>query len=490
MMRDYNVSIMAVFSRLVRECMKDAPPTVHPSTQCGEALRIMREFPASSVVIATQEGRPIGILTEQDVVRRITFMNSADTRVSEVMTSPLRVIHDEDYLFHGIAVMQKFGLLHMPVLDRSGHLTGILDLHDALTGASTRIMDLIERLTHDETPEGLKLVKEAESEVADALLRDSIPATEIQTLLTQINNDINRRVLDIILNELNEEGWGGPPVEFDMIVMGSGGRGESFLFPDQDNGFILTDYPDRQHPAVDSYFMEAAERMGVMLDSVGIPRCRGYVMAVNPTWRKSLSQWYVQIDNWLETPNPTTLRYIDIFFDFQHVSGKEDLAVLLRKHVTNAISQNHVFLREMQLVQQDHGVSLSRFGRLVPDQDPPHKGELDLKYRGVLPLVEAVRLLALREGISMTSTLERIGALHASGVMSYSERDSLSKAFQNLTTFILRQQIRDFNNKSQVSAHVSPDSLSGSEKDDLTDSLHAINELRGRVHSEFTGDVF
>ena len=144
---------MAAFSRLVRECMKDAPPTVHPSTECGEALRIMREFPASSVVIATREGRPIGILTEQDVVRRIAFMNPADTRVSEVMTSPLKVIHDEDYLFHGIAVMQKFGLLHMPVLDSSGHLAGILDLHDALTGASTRIMDLIERHTQDETQE-------------------------------------------------------------------------------------------------------------------------------------------------------------------------------------------------------------------------------------------------------------------------------------------------------------------------------------------------
>ena len=29
--------------------------------------------------------------------------------------------------------------------------------------------------------------------------------------------------------------------------MGSGGRGESYLFPDQDNGFILADYPDAEH---------------------------------------------------------------------------------------------------------------------------------------------------------------------------------------------------------------------------------------------------
>jgi signal-transduction protein with cAMP-binding, CBS, and nucleotidyltransferase domain len=406
------------------------------------------------------------------------------------MTSPLKVIHDEDYLFQGIAVMQRFGLSHLPVVDRSGHLTGILSLHDAITGASAHIMDLIERLMHDETPEGLKLVKEAEAEVADALLMDRIPATEIQTLLTQINNDIYRRSQDIILRELAEEGWGEPPVDFDMIVMGSGGRGESFLFPDQDNGFILTDYPGRQHVTVDSYFIELADRMSVMLNTVGFPRCRGYVMAINPTWRKSLSEWYMQIGSWLEKPNPVTLRYVDIFFDFQHVFGRNDLAMLLRKHVTSVIKQNHVFLREMQLVQQDHGVALGRFGNLTPEQDSPHKGKLNCKYQGLLPLVEAIRLLALREGVNETSTLARIEALHASGILSRDEKDSLSNAFQNLTTLILRQQIQAFKDGLPVTAYVPLDALSGSEKNDLTDSLRAINELRARVHSEFTGDVF
>ncbi len=489
-MRDFNVSIMSVFSRLVRENMRETPPAVHPDVSCGEVLRIMREFPASSVVITTPDGKPEGILTEQDVVRRIAFLNSAEARVSGVMTSPLKVVHDEDYLFHGIAIMQRYGLRHLPVIDRHGRLTGILNLHDALTGASKYITDLIERLMHDRTPGGLRNVKEAEAEVAEALLRDRIPAVEIQTLLTRINNDIYRRVQDIILRELAEEGWGESPVEFDMIVMGSGGRGESFLFPDQDNGFILQDYPDRQHSSVDSYFIEAAERMSIMLDSVGFPRCRGYVMAINPTWRKTLSQWYMQINSWLDKPNNITLRCVDIFFDFQHVSGREDLAMMLRKHVIGAIKQNHVFLREMQFVQQDHGVAVSKFGKLIMEKESPHKGKIDLKYQGLLPLVESVRLLALREGLDDTSTLGRIDALHASGIMDSNERDSLSSAFKNLTLYILRQQIKDFKDKSKVTAYVSPASLSKAEKDALIESLRSISTLRSRVRSEFTGDVF
>ncbi len=353
-----------------------------------------------------------------------------------------------------------------------------------------RFLDILRQRTHDETPEDLKLVKKAEVDVAEELLKDRVPAVEIQTLLTQININLYQRVQDIIIRELSEEGWGRPPVEFGMIVMGSGGRGESFLFPDQDNGFILADYPDRQHSAVDSYFIEVADRMSLMLDAVGIPRCRGYVMAINPTWRKSLAQWYLQINNWLEKPDLTTLRYVDIFFDYQHVSGREDLALHLRKHVTGMIKHNHVFLREMELVQQDHGVALSKFGKLILEQEPPYKGKINLKYQGLLPLVESVRLLALREGVNETSTIGRIETLYSSGIISWDEMDSLNNAFQNLTLFVLRQQVRDFKDELQVSTFISPDTFSGSERDALIDSLRAINELRSRVYSEFTGDVF
>ena len=134
-MKDFNVSVTAIFSRLVRDYMSVAPPTVSTTTPCGKVSRIMRDFPSSSVVIASPDGRPMGIITEQDVVRRIVFLNPATTPVTEVMTSPLKTIHDDDYLFHGIAIMHRHGLRHLPVVDKSGHLTGILHLHDALSGS-------------------------------------------------------------------------------------------------------------------------------------------------------------------------------------------------------------------------------------------------------------------------------------------------------------------------------------------------------------------
>jgi hypothetical protein len=45
------------------------------------------------------------------------------------------------------------------------------------------------------------------------------------------------------------------------------------------------------------------------------------------------------------------------------------------------------------------------FNRLLTERDDPaHKGQINLKYSGTLPLAEAVRLLALRHGNAATNT--------------------------------------------------------------------------------------
>ena len=118
------------------------------------------------------------------------------------------------------------------------------------------------------------------------------------------------------------EGWGEPPAAAATIVMGSGGRGENFLFPDQDNGFIVADYPDDEHGRFDAFFLELAERMCRDLNEIGIPYCNGYCMAVNPLWRKTLPQWIAQIGTWARKGSLVAVRLADIFFDFQPVWGE------------------------------------------------------------------------------------------------------------------------------------------------------------------------
>lgn len=482
----------ALFNTQVKDVMRrlPRPMTVRPETTCRDLVEAMRAGKVPAAVVVDGGGRPLGIITEQDVVSRIAFAASPETPVGEVMTSPVLTVQRREYLYHAIAWMRRNRLHSLPVIDSQGVLCGILSLDDALMRATERTMNRIDRLSHEGTLDGLKEVKAAQVELAEDLFAEEFSAPDIQALLTRINNDMYRRIGDAALRDMAATGWGEPPVNAATIVMGSGGRGESFLFPDQDNAFVIADYPDAEHNRIDAFFLELAERMTRDLDSVGIRYCNGYCMAINPLWRKTLPQWIEQIGLWGRRSDSVSVRYSDIFFDFQPVWGDPVLAHALRRKVTDMARSNSRFLRQMYEEEAGHNVALGIFGGFSTEKEKKeYKGQVDLKYAGTIPLVEAIRLLALREGVAETSTFQRIAALHARSVLTDSEREDLTGSFHLLTRILLTRQIEDFKAGRRVGYHVNPDLLAKRERGRLLDSLKTIDLLRRRVRAEFTGQV-
>ncbi|MCX8099711.1 MAG: DUF294 nucleotidyltransferase-like domain-containing protein [Geminicoccaceae bacterium] len=480
----------AVFRRLVRDHMSEAPVVVPLGSTAAETVARMAATRASAAVIADPDGTIRGILTEQDVVRRIACRRIGEQPIDGLMTRPVLTIRADDQLYQAIGFMRRKRLRHMPVVDDDGRLVGMLFLHDALGSAIGQLLEEIDRLTHEDTMEGLAQVKAAQVELARTLLADNVPAPEIQALVSDINNDLYRRVLRLVVAELEGEGWGAPPVPFAAIVMGSGGRRESYLFPDQDNGFVLADYADEAHASIDRWFIECAERMTRALDRLGFPLCKGGVMASNPLWRKSLPQWKAQIAGWMRKKHEAMLLFCDIFFDFLPVWGERALAEELRAFVTETAPQHPMFLREMFGIQADHRAGIGFFNRFITErQDPAHIGHINLKLMGTLPLAEAVRLWALRHGVAATGTLARIEALHARGRMSDDEVDRLRAAFVFVTGLQLRQQIADYDAGRPVSNFVDPRTLTDRERETLKDAFKAINDFRARLKSELTGTL-
>lgn len=480
-----------IFRRLVKDRLGDPPVCLPPDTSVEELVERMEAETATSAVIVDDGWRPVGIITEQDVTRKIAFRVAPDKKVSEVMTSPVVTIQREDYLYHAVAFMRRRGLRHIPVLNDEGLVCGMLSLSEALSFLSEETLELMRNLTHEATIEGLRAVKTAQVELAEALFDDNVPVPEVQSLLTDINRDIHARILRRHLAEMEgEKAWGKPPVDFSLIILGSGGRGENFLFPDQDNGFILDDYPDKDHMDVDPFYIELAERMTKDLDTVGLPLCRGYVMATNPVWRKTLKQWKDQVTYWMRSRSPATLRYCDIFFDFAHGYGVAGYADQLRAHVTELGTRNPGFLKDMFAIQRDHNVALGMFGRILTESDASGRtGMINLKYNGTLPLVEAVRLLALKHGIPETSTFERLKGLREADAIDDDQYDYLTGGLNLITRLLLRQQLADFRSEEKkVTNFVPKSSLSKRELEYLADCFRAIRDLRGRLSSEFSDE--
>lgn len=479
------------FRQLAGEHMGAPPPALPLGAAVGEAVALLASAASASLVIVDGDGIPRGVLTEQDVVRKVAFKVAGDSSLDDIMSQPVRVIRDQDLMFHAVARMRQAGLRHMPVVDDRDCLVGMLTLDGALAQINGQLVDQIESLTRPDTPEGMAEVRAAQLQVAEQLFADDVPTPEIQALVSHINNDIYRRMTRHCIAAMASEGLGQPPREFCLIVMGSGGRQESYLNPDQDNGLIIADYPDTEHDRIDGYFSELADRLTTAMDGAGMPLCNGYVMAVNPLWRKTATQWQAQMDYWLGRRNPAALRLADIFFDFRGVAGERRLAAELRDYITGRMRNNRSFMREMFLQDEYFGVALGLFNRfIVEKKDQEHRGELNLKITGTLPLVDAVRALALLHGVPETGTLARIAILQEQGVLDRDEADYLQGAFAHITHLLLRQQMTDQRSGKAISNYVHPDSLTDREDDRLVDALKAIRDLRDRVRNDLSGELF
>jgi signal-transduction protein with cAMP-binding, CBS, and nucleotidyltransferase domain len=166
------------------------------------------------------------------------------------------------------------------------------------------------------------------------------------------------------------------------------------------------------------------------------------------------------------------------------------MAEELRRHVTKMARSKPAFLAELNREVSRAGVALGWFGRFAVEKEKPeHRGKINLKHRGTLPLVCALRLLSLRAGIEETASLGRIAALHEAGVLNDDEADYLGGGFGHITGLLLRQQLDDFMARQPVTNYVHPDDLSKREKDILLDSLKAIDDFAKRIHAEFTAEV-
>jgi CBS domain-containing protein len=479
-------SQFAIIHRTVREMMGRAPPTAERTATIGDVIRLIAAAPQRLLVVVDQDSVPIGVITEGDLVRRAALGDDSDRPIDRNMIAPVVHVGRDDSVLYAIAIMRRRGFDALPVVDADGRLVGLLSLTDALVGMIGPAMRLVELLTADDTVDGLKRIKTAQTDLASALLADDVPVPQIQGLLTEINADLHRRVLQRTIDEMAANGWGAPPVPFALIVMGSAGRGESALAPDQDNGFILADYGDSDRTRFDAYFSALGERFAAVLAEIGFATCRGGVMASNAQWRRRLSDWKSEIGRWIDRRAPQQLLASDILFDFAHVGGDRALSDALRGFITEKLATSPRFLRDLYAIESDHTVALGWFGRLRPDPDEDVAAQgMNLKMSGTLPLVEGARLLSLAAGVPATGTLARLERLAALGRLPATEYDALAAAYGQISLLVLRQQIANARAGREVDDYVAEEDLTAAEQDRLVAALRLVAAFRARLNAEF-----
>jgi signal-transduction protein with cAMP-binding, CBS, and nucleotidyltransferase domain len=136
----------------VRDIMTVNVVTMPLQASVLEVAKSMADMDISSVII-TDEDRPLGIITEEDIVRRVIVQerNPKTTRASEIMSTPIIHVEPGTPLTDAMRVMAKSKIRRVAVL-KNNSLAGIITSRDILRW-SPELIDILSeslRLKSDE----------------------------------------------------------------------------------------------------------------------------------------------------------------------------------------------------------------------------------------------------------------------------------------------------------------------------------------------------
>lgn len=131
---------------MVRDVMAKNVKTVKTDDTVHAAVKKMNKFDIGSVIV-TASGRPVGIITDTSILRRIVGprMDPATIWAKDIMTSPLITIDPNADLTEAAKLMAKNNINRLPVME-GGKLVGLISSTDIVKANPTQLSILEELL--------------------------------------------------------------------------------------------------------------------------------------------------------------------------------------------------------------------------------------------------------------------------------------------------------------------------------------------------------
>jgi signal-transduction protein with cAMP-binding, CBS, and nucleotidyltransferase domain len=123
---------------LVKDWMIDLVFYVEPDSPVLEALSKMRRRYVNSLIVKIDnDDTEYGIVTSTDICDKIVAQdrNPSQTKIREIMTTPLVSVKPEQTIFECAKIMSELGIHHLPVMDENGTIVGMISATDFLVVA-------------------------------------------------------------------------------------------------------------------------------------------------------------------------------------------------------------------------------------------------------------------------------------------------------------------------------------------------------------------
>jgi CBS domain-containing protein len=456
----------AVRTGRVASLVRRAPVELAPTATLREAAQTLDRDRRTSVLVPLEPG--YGIVTDADIRRAVARRLDAEAPIEQIMSAPARTVDGRRLAFEALLEMLDSGVDHLAVLDDDGRATGVVVLAD-LIGLDGRSPVALKRAI-DRAGSTDELVATARRlpEAAVALLDSSVDAVDVCRVIAAHTDALVRRLIALAMADI-----GAAPAPWAWMAFGSDARREQTLATDQDNGIAH----QGEGPEADEYFRRLAERVNDGLAACGIRACTHGVVARNRDWRRTLEGWKARFGEAIESPSLKDTMFASVAFDLRHVTGGLDVEPPLR-HLMLGARRRVDFMRMITRGALGPKPPIGFLRDFVVEAGGEHKGRLDLKHEGVVPLVNLARVYALTAGVTGNRTRERLWGAADAGRLDRDAAEGLVEAFDVLTSVRLQHQAAQVEQGRPPDNFVDPHQLPPAARSQLRQAFRTVGRAQ------------
>ena len=455
------------------------------NTSIQRAAEIMTESKVGSILVLNERHCPVGIVTDLDFRAKVAMLAlPLDSKVSSIMSSPVQTVTKSITLSSTMLNMMRNNIKHLCVTEDGTHHTralGIITEHDVLLIQGDNPAIVTKEILQSNSLNQLPALRDKIESIVQQYVKQEVSIPFILEIITEVNDALITKIIELSIAKLQKLNFEDPCVDFVWLSLGSEGRREQSTRTDQDNAILYEDPPFDRAEAVKSYFLALGKMVTDELHACGFAYCPGNIMASNPKLCMSLSEWQNSFYRWILSGTPESILNISIFFDFRASYGKKELAQSLEIFIQSKIPENQNILRFIALNSLSSSPPLGIFRNFLVDKHGKHKNQFDIKLKGITPLVDAARVLALENKLQERSTIGRFNELKKIFPKLEKEYEEAKSTFEILTRF----RIRNLLENPGTNNYLNPDTLTKMEKEILKHGFQSINEIQSILITHF-----
>jgi CBS domain-containing protein len=447
-----------------------------PDTSIRAAAQMMTDAGRTSIVIDLGDGS-IGILTDRDLRTRVVADGiPGDAPVSSAMSAPAYTCRPDRLGGEVLLDMLDRGFRHFPVVSATGGVLGVISDLDLVAVQTRSSFYLRQAIAAAQTPEQVAAAAGGLNPAVIAMHDARIAASNITAIYAVVLDVLTRRLVELAVAEA-----GAPPAPFSWLALGSQARREATPASDIDSAIAWFD--DERAAEIKPYLHDVGVTVVAGLEACGLHRDEHGATASDLLFVRSIESWQRAARSLIADPTQEkALILVSVLVDSRPVWGIHRGAPV--SDTFRIAPRNPELLRLLARFALSYRPPTGFFRGLVVEHTGEHRGRLDLKRAGIVPIVGLARWAGMAAGVTSGSTTERLQAAGDAGTLPASDAHTLQDAFELVHGLRLEHQIDLLRDGQKPDDYVDPARLSPLTRSHLREAFRAVASIQKHVAAE------